>query len=438
MARWLPSLLFLPTLVYGQAASTAGFTLDSITVEGARTLAATAIVQASGLKTGQRAGVADFDGGRERLLNSGYFKTVAYRYKPSPKGGYELAFEVSEIEILYPLRVDALPAATDEVVRFLKTVDPLFTGQMPGTRPAIDRAARQIEQLLESKKQAGAVGGKLVAAGPERFEVSFTPVRGLPVVSMVEFEGSSLISAIDLRNKMADVAFGQPYTESGFRLFLDNQIKAQYETKGHLNVTFPKITTQAAADVLGLDVKVTVDEGAEYKISAVTVVGISADESAKMLKTAKLPANILQVPANAELVKEAAVRIRDGLRHRGFLDAGVSTDWKRDDDKKTAGFFIHLEQGEEYRFGRLTVNGLDLTGEAAIRKIWSVKTGDSFPVEYPDFFLAQVKEQGLFDNLGDMKAATSVDRKTHNVDVTLDFRSRHTDVPRDAPVRRPI
>ena len=91
------------------------------------------------------------------------------------------------------------------------------------------------------------------------------------------------------------------------------------------------------------------------------------------------------------------------------------------DARITVEFFVHADQGEEYRFGRLTVNGLDLQGEAAIRKIWSVKPGDSFPAEYPDFFLAQVKEQGLFDNLGDSRQATAIDRKLHAVDVTLGF-----------------
>ena len=421
MVRYLPGLFFLTILLCGQTAAPSFFSLDSIAVEGSRGLNANAIVLAAGLKGGQRTGAGEFEAARERLLESGYFQTVAYRYKPSQTGGYDLTLEVREVEPLYPVRVDALGVSTDEVTAYLKTVDPLFAGRMPGTKPVIDRVSRAIEQLLGSKHEAVPVGGRLIAAGPDRFEVNFTPAGGLPVVAAVEFEGAKLISDADLRNKIAAVAFGQPYTESGFRVFLENQIRPQYESKAHMNVTFPRIETHPAADVLGLDVKVTVEEGEEYKVSAVTVDGVSPEQSAKMLKTAKLPANILQLPANADLVKDAASRMREGLRHQGFLDAKVSTDWKRDDAKKTVEFFVQADQGEEYRFGLLTVNGLDLQGEAAIRKIWSVKPGDSFPAEYPDFFLAQVKEQGLFDNLGDSRQATAIDRKLHAVDVTLGF-----------------
>ena len=398
------------------------FPLDSIAIEGNRILTASAIIRASGLKTGVKAGSAAFDAARDTLLGSGYFETVGYRFKPSAKAGYELTFDVREVETLYSIRVDALPATTDEVVAFLKTSDPLFTGKMPGTKLVLDRTAREIEQLLESKKLPAPVAGKLIAAGPDRFEVSFTPARGLPVVASVEFEGSKIISAIDLHNKMAEVAFGQPFTETGFRLLLENQIRAQYEAKGYMHVTFAAIATQPAADVLGLDVKVTVDEGAEYKLSRVSLTGVDAGESTRILKTAKLPVSTPPVPANAEQIKGAAGRVKDALRHRGFLDASVITDWKSDEDKKTVEFFLHVNQGSEYQFGKLTINGLDLTGEAAIRKIWSVKSGDSFPAEYPDFFLAQVKEEGLFDNMGDMKAVASVDRNSHVVDVALDFK----------------
>ena len=65
--------------------------------------------------------------------------------------------------------------------------------------------------------------------------------------------------------------------------------------------------------------------------------------------------------------------------------------------------------------------------------MWSVKAGDSFPADYPDFFLASVKEEGLFDNMGDMKAAAAVDRSTHVVDVALDFQG----APRKVIPRRP-
>jgi hypothetical protein len=68
------------------------------------------------------------------------------------------------------------------------------------------------------------------------------------------------------------------------------------------------------------------------------------------------------------------------------------------------------------------VNGLGLDGEAAVRKMWGVKAGDGFPSGYGDYFLGKVKEEAIFDNLGDTKATQDINANTHVVDITLDFK----------------
>ena len=119
-----------------------------------------------------------------------------------------------------------------------------------------------------------------------------TPIRGLPAVSAVSFDAgkASWIPAVDLHNKISEVAFGQPFTENGFRALLESQILPLYEAKGYMRATFPKITTEPSTEVTGVDVKVIVDEGRrEYKLTRVAVAGKSPAESARILKTAKLP-----------------------------------------------------------------------------------------------------------------------------------------------------
>jgi len=422
-----------PSAAKAAASSVAAdFPIDSIVIDGNRILSAGAITAASGLKVGVIGNIAVFDAARDRLIASGYFDMVAYRYKPATAGmGYDVTFEVQEIDTLYPIRIDGLPATVDEITRFLKSKDPLFTGQMPGTQQVIRRTVAEIEQYLETKGHSDKVAGKVIATSPEHFQVDFTPIRGLPAVSAVSFDGSRLIPAVDLHNKISEVAFGQPFTENGFRALLESQIVPLYEAKGYMRVTFPKITTEPSTEVTGVDVKVTVDESVEYKLTRVAVAGKSADESARIMKTAKLPQMTI---ANFEQVTDAAKRVQDSMRHQGFLDARVTTDKKMDDVKKTVEFFLVVDAGPEYTFGKLTVNGLGLDGEAAIRKMWSIKAGDPFPEGYGDYFLSKVKEEGLFDNLGETKAKQDIKADTHLVDMTLDFKGAP---PKEKAPRRP-
>jgi outer membrane protein assembly factor BamA len=398
-------------------AQSRSFPIDSIAVEGNRILSAQAIVEAAGLKPGDPGDAAAFDAARDRLIASGYFETVGYRYKPAGAKGYQITFEVKESATLYPLRVEALPVTAQQVATKLKAVDPLFTGRMPGTKQAIDRVAHEIEQMLDGKQE---VAGRVIATAPDEFEIQFLPRRGVPAVATVTFEGSKAISPIDLRNKIAEVAFGQPFTDSGFRVFLDNQVRPAFEAKGYMRVQFTGIATTPSTQFQGLDVKVTVEDGPQYALSGVTVKGGPEGETAHILKLAKLPKMTI---ADFDQIRDGAGRIREGMHHDGYLDVDVTVDKKIYDADRTVEAFLVVNEGPRYTFRKLTVNGLGLDGEAAIRRMWSVKPGDSYPQEYPNYFVSEVKKEGLFDNLGDIRATPDIDRKTHIVDVTLDFKT---------------
>jgi outer membrane protein insertion porin family len=397
----------------------ATFPVDSITVEGNRILPVAGIISASGLRPGDRADGISFDAARDRLLATGYFETVACRYKPSARGSaYEVVFEVEEMQPLFPLRLEALPATVAEVSAWLKAKDPLFTGRIPGTEQVLNRTAREIEQYFESKGQSRKVAGKVVLLG-ERYEALFTPAEGLPNVSLVSFSGNKAVRDTDLQNAIAAVAFGQPYTESNFRLLLDNQIRRLYEKLGYMRVNFTNIETTPSTQVKGVDVHVTLTEGPQYKLGEVGVRGPMADESKHILRVAKIPQMAI---ADFDQIRAATARVRDSLKHEGYLDAEVSLDRDIDDEKKVVNVFIVPNPGPQYMFGKLEVKGLGIDGEDAVRKMWGLKTGEPFPAEYPDYFVRKLKEEGLFDNLGDVRAEPHIDSDTHTVDVTLDFK----------------
>jgi hypothetical protein len=50
-----------------------------------------------------------------------------------------------------------------------------------------------------------------------------------------------------------------------------------------------------------------------------------------------------------------------------------------------------------------------------------MKKGQPFNVEYPDYFLDRIREDGVFDNLGRTKSIIEPNPGTGTVDVTLIF-----------------
>ncbi len=62
-----------------------------------------------------------------------------------------------------------------------------------------------------------------------------------------------------------------------------------------------------------------------------------------------------------------------------------------------------------------------MISEPAIRKAWDLKTGSPFQPEYPDSFLKDIRDEGIFDNLGKTRAETQINEASKTVDVTLYF-----------------
>jgi outer membrane protein insertion porin family len=394
------------------------YTVETLTVEGNHVYTAEQILAVAGLHVGQKAGKDEFDAGREKLAATGAFDNVSYRFAPSKDGeGYDASFEVSEIGQLYPLRFEGLHATDAQLRAWLKQKDPLFGDKVPATKPVVDRYVAWISEFLAARGDHEAVAGKLSAEGTEDLTLIFRPAKPPASVAHVIFTNTGDLPSGLLQTAMYGVAIGVQYSEPKFRQLLDNQIRPIYEAHGLVRVSFPKIETAPAKDVDGVSVTVRVEQGPVYNLASVRYVG--GDFSRQELKDlSKLKPD---QPVNFDDVTAAQVRFRDSLRRQGHLDA--SSQVKRDihDTDHTLDLTILIDPGPLYTLGKVDMVGLDIVSDPEIRKMWGLAAGKPFNVEYPDHFLARVKEGGVFDNLKSTRAETKINPANHTVDVTLYF-----------------
>src|SRR6185437_68955 len=138
--------------------------------------------------------------------------------------------------------------------------------------------------------------------------------------------------------------------------------------------------------------------------------------SDRLLRSAALKAGDDNVRSH---ITEGVEKMRRSLRRAGYLDAQVFSERRIDDGKKVVNIGIRVEAGDQYHMGTLTVTGLDLSGEAEVKRVWSLSEGKPFNPEYPDNFLKNSRGEGMFDNLGETKADVKLDQKGHTADVTL-------------------
>jgi outer membrane protein insertion porin family len=398
--------------------------IESLKVEGNHNYTAAQILAVAGMKVGQMAGKSDFEAAHDRLVATGMFETVGYKFSPGGDGhGYAASFQVVEVQPAYPIRFDDLGATEKDLAEFLRGKDPLFAPRLAATKAVLERYRQWIQEYVTAHNDKDTVIAKVTPAGapasPGEFVILFRPARSDPAVAEVAFEGNQAIPTSALQNAIAEVAVGLPYKEEAFRQCLDSSIRPLYDARGRVRVAFTKLTVEKATDVQGLAVKVTLVEGGTYDLGTVRIEGAPDFAPARLLKTGKFKTGDL---ADFDEIGKGVDRIRKVVAHEGYMRNEVQIVRKIDDAKKTVSLVLHIDEGPLFLFGKLSIEGLDLNGEAAIRKMWTHQDGTPYNPDYPDYFLKHVREEGLFDNLGETRAETKIDDKTHIVSVTLYFK----------------
>jgi outer membrane protein insertion porin family len=403
--------------------------IESITVVGNRNYSSEQVVAIAGLKIGQLAGKAEFEAARDRLTATGVFETVGYQFEPGPnKQGFAATFQVTEVEPSYPIRFEELGVPDKDLEALLKSKDPLFSmARMPATQPVMERYTAWIQEYLTAKGLKEKIAGKVTLLGTEQFAILFRPARNLPAIAQITFQGNQVIPQSALREAVHLTAVGSPFTESSFRDLLEHAVTPLYEQRGRVRVKFVEVRAEPVSDVEGVHVFVKVDEGQSYALGKVEIVGVSPIDPAVLIKAGDFKTGDV---ANFDKINDGQDKIRKAVRRAGYLDAKLTAERSIDDAKKVVNLALHIEPGAQYTAGQLTVTGLDLTGEAEVLRIWTLKQGKPFNPEYPDYFLNRIKEQALFEGLGDTKAETKVDSKTHIVDITLIFKADDPSKPK--------
>ncbi len=392
-----------------------------LTVEGNERIPAAAILEMSGVKVGDMATKELFDAAQKRILESGFFDRVDYGFGPAPstRPGFVAKFQVMEAKPLYRVQFAGFAATNAELAAYLKSRDPLYNGYAPPTQQILAKWSAYLSAYTASRNQPKKVIGKLLTAASGDYFVQFQPDEPLPAVARVEFTGNSAIPSLTLQNSIGAVAFGLPYTEQDFREFLEHQVKRLYEAIGMLRVRFEDITSAPVPPpVKGVLVNVKVVEGPVFKLGKVLFSGVEAENKDHFAHLAALK---IGDPANFDAIDEASQKITKAVRRSGYLHVSTSVDRKIDDQTKTVDITFKIDRGARYQFGDVTIQGLDLNATEAVRKQWGKKPGDAYNPDYPDYFLAQIKDEGIFDHMGPTRSSVKLDDQTHTADVTLTF-----------------
>ncbi|MSV34596.1 MAG: hypothetical protein EXQ47_03235 [Bryobacterales bacterium] len=415
MRAWLPALLLVYAHLCAQSPS-APYPLIRWIVQGNHHFTAEQIMNAAGLKPGQQVSKETFDAARDRLMETGGFESVGYAFKPSAeKNGYDATFDVAEVALLYQFRFADLPAPGDRLRALLRQQETLFADEIPATPEVLNRYNGVLTKFLEGKIE---VLGRLSYDLPGPPMILFRPAGDRPRISQIHFTGNESLAATQLFNTFSGVAVGKEFSEDTVRRLLDLNIRPLFEARGKLRVAFPKITAAPSqeADVVGVAVDITIEEGPEFKLGNVRYAGAATRQAKDLDTLAKWRKDEV---VNFDEIKAGVDRITHQFKSKGYLHAESRVDRTVNDKEQTVDLVVDVKTGEIYTYGKLEIRGLDLYGEPAVRKQWGTREGKPFDPEAPDAFLKEA--QAMFDDLGSTSSETKVNEAAKTADVTLIF-----------------
>jgi len=420
--KWFVAVISLAALCAQQKkpVAPAVFPLEALRVEGNQKLTVEKILGVAALKIGEPVIRTDFDQARKRLLETGAFQSVAYEFKPSADAkGVDGVLRVIEVDAWFPYRFEDLPATDDALRAMLRKQEPiaLLTGddRIPATKEVIVQYTSAIEEFLGGKVQ---VTGKVIADVPDQPAIVFRPPTPRANIAEVHFIGNEVLPTATLVSSLSQVAVGVPYSDPTIRQLLDASTRALYEERGRVGVTFPKITVEKAPKIDGVSVTIMVNEGESYNLGAVKIQGVPPDEADGIKNIGKWRSGDI---ANLEEIRAGAIKIADRLKSDGYLKVTQKVDHTTHENNHTVDASITVTSGPQYHFGKLTIDGLDVLTEPQIRKAWIMNPGSPYRPDYPDRFLKDLRDQGVFENLGETRAEKTINEKARIVDVKLVF-----------------
>jgi outer membrane protein insertion porin family len=395
-------------------------TVHTISIKGNHLYSTEEIVEHSGIRVGQRVSASLIEEARKRLQDTELFSKVAFRYQFSASAPplYDVTFEVSEIEQLFPMRFERLGVSPDALRQYLRDHVEFYSDRIPGTEGVLHRYTEAVQQFAVQTNPSIKVKAAISNDDPQRLTVVFTPDTPAPTISQVIVTGNQAVDAGTILRAVNQVAVGVPLSDTRLKMILDGTIKPLYAAKGYVAVTFPRVETEPSKTNLGVVVKVEIKDGPVFKFGSIHFHGSGLDEE-------EIRSNIPFKPGqtfNGDQVDNFRLDLLRRLKRRGYLDASITTEAQPDDSKRAVDVSYNVVPGAIYNFQTLDIHGLDMTTEPVVAKLWGEKPGHPFNPDYPDFFLKRVQEQGLFDNLADTRSDYTADASTHNVTVHLYFK----------------
>jgi outer membrane protein assembly factor BamA len=403
--------------------------LYELHAEGGKFLTEAQVLSLSGLQLGSPIGKSDLQAAADHLVQSGLFAKVNYSFQ-TKASGVLVTFHVEDSPRI-PAYFDNIPWYADsELADAIRKRLPFFDGKLPEAGATVDEAGEAVKDLLSARGLQVSLEHTVIANPAGEGNVQEFRIEGAALrIAKLEFSDSSLSASKAVKQHLSEI-LGKPYSRTTIDLFLTEIIRPIYLQQGYLKAKLgpPEVRltgnpNQKLPDQIPLYVPIA--PGAVYHWKEVHWTGnaLLSEFTLNSLLAMK-PGDV----ADGMHIEAGWDHIREEYGHRGYLDAATDPVAAYDDQAGTVSYTVKIQEGPQYRFGKMVLTGLSPAGERKLRAAWPIAAGDIFDKAKFEEILTKLQshQEQIFGELplhyDTVGHWLQTDAGKGTVDVLLDFK----------------
>ena len=200
-------------------------------------------------------------------------------------------------------------------------------------------------------------------------------------IRAARFAGATLFSQAELASRISGpttgaFGLGEIYYVEGSARAAGRSIEELYWERGFLDARVTGPATSYEEDPSWITLDYVVDEGRQYTLREVRLVGLEEGE-----EEARARAELEELLGQAyfpRLAYEARARVSGWYTRNGYPDAGATAREEVDAEEAAVDLEITLERGERVRLSGVRIEGNERTREAFIRDRIELEAGDLY------------------------------------------------------------
>jgi outer membrane protein assembly factor BamA len=234
----------------------------------------------------------------------------------------------------------------------------------------------------------------------------------------VSFPGAAP-AEVPALNEAANRLLKMVYRRSTAESFAADHLWPVFLRRGFLKAKIGRpvatlVSSEPPASLISLEIPVT--PGPQYRLGALRWTGNKAIQSVDLEKLLSVrvgtPADLVALNADLERVSEA-------YKARGYLRQTTREAPTYDDSIQVVSYELQVNEGDQYKFNELDIEGLDARLRDRVRELWTLREGEPYDPNYIRVFL---RSAGSLLGPGMVtRMQQDINDRNKQVDVTVHF-----------------